>query len=238
MTRTAQLSLPLVMPAQAQKHVTVNQALSVLDTVTQLGVRSSVVSSSPDAVNDGDAFIVPVDAAGEWQGRSGAVAVWNNGGWSYLNARPGWRAWDESLSGWQIFDGVTWVPNALATSGGGAILSARVMEFDHSFGTGESNTTDGVVPAGAQVVGVSGRVIEAITGYGITGWRVGVGGADTRYGSRLGVALNSWLTGLSGSPVTYYSDTPLLLTAEGGRFATGKVRLAVHLIEIVAPSPV
>ena len=36
MARTAQLDLPLVMPAQAQKHVTVNEALARLDAAAQL----------------------------------------------------------------------------------------------------------------------------------------------------------------------------------------------------------
>lgn len=238
MPRTAQLSLPLVMPAQAQKHVTVNQAFSILDTVTQLGVKSSVASSPPDAPTGGDAFIVPAGATGEWQGRSGSVAVWTNGGWTYLNARPGWKAWDENLSGWQVFDGSTWIWNALATSTGGAALSARTLAFDHAFGAGLNNITSVVIPGGSQVIGVSGRVVEPISGSSLTGWRVGVQGADNRYGSRLGVALNSSLAGLSGSPVTYYSETPLLLTAEGGSFAAGKVRLAIHLMEITAPSPV
>ena len=41
MARTAQLSLPLVMPSQAQKHVTVNEALARLDAAAQLRVHSS-----------------------------------------------------------------------------------------------------------------------------------------------------------------------------------------------------
>ena len=36
MAKTAQLDLPLVMPAQAQKHVTVNEALARLDAAAQL----------------------------------------------------------------------------------------------------------------------------------------------------------------------------------------------------------
>src|SRR6188472_674929 len=133
MPSTAHLALPLVMPAQAQKHVTVNQALTILDTVTQLRVTDSATMTPPVSVSEGDAFLVPAGAGGEWEVRRGSVAVWNNGGWAYLSPRPGWRAWDEGLSAWQIFDGEAWVANALAVSPGGARLTARVLEFDHTF---------------------------------------------------------------------------------------------------------
>lgn len=238
MSSTVQLALPLVMPAQAQKHVTVNQALSILDTLTQLRVTSSVTATPPAAAGEGDAFLVPAGAGGVWADRAGSVAVWGNGGWSYLVPRPGWRAWDEESSGWQTFDGEAWAANVIAMSAGGARLSARVIEFDHQVVAGTTNLTTSLIPAGAQVAGISGRVISAISGAGLAGWRLGVAGADNRYGSGLGIARNAYVAGLSGSPVTYYSVTPLLLTAEGGTFASGVVWLAVHLVEISPPRPV
>lgn len=238
MPSTTQLSLPLVMPAQAQKHVTVNQALSILDTVTQLRVKSSTTTTPPASANEGDAFVVPNDAGGVWAGYVGSVAVWTNGGWSYLTARPGWRAWDEGGCGWQLFDGTEWASNALATSPGGSKLAARVLEFDHTIAAGATNLTSVPIPASAQVIGVSGRVMQAISGSGLTGWRIGVSGSDNRYGSGLGTARNAYLSGLSGAPVTYYAATPLLVSAEGGVFASGKVRIAMHLLEIFPPRAV
>lgn len=238
MPSTAQLALPLVMPAQAQKHVTVNQAFAILDTVTQLRVTASSVAIPPSSASEGDAFLVPAGAGGEWEGRRGSVAVWSNGGWTYLSPRPGWRAWDEGLSGWQIFDGEGWLANALAVSPSGAGSCARVVEFDHTFVAGTTNLTAIGIPAGAQVIGVSARVITAISGPGLSGWRVGVGGSDDRYGWGLGIGRNSYVAGLSGSPVTYYSATPLLLSAEGGSFVSGVVRLALHLVEISPPRTV
>lgn len=238
MPNTAQLSLPLVMPAQAQKHVTVNQAFAILDTVTQLAVRDSTAPTPPEPASEGDAFIVPHGAVGVWTSRVGEIATFSNGGWSYLTPRPGWRAWDERLSGWRLFDGRAWLPNALAVSGGGAVLAARVLEFDHEIVPGTTNATLVKIPAGAQVIGVSGRVTATITGTGITGWRAGVVGSDNRYGSGLGLARNAYLAGLSGAPVTYYAPTSILLSSEGGAFASGTVRLAMHLMEISPPRAV
>ena len=56
-----------------------------------------------------------------------------------------------------------------------------------------------------------------------------------RYGSGLGSEVNSYLVGLSGAPVTYYAPTPLLITAEGGSFASGQIRLAVHVACLIPP---
>lgn len=87
------------------------------------------------------------------------------------------------------------------------------------------------------VWGVTGRVTEAIGGT-LTGWSLGTGGSPARYGSGLGTALNSWAAGLTGQPLAYYAATDLVLTAEGGEFAGGKVALAVHLVEILPPRTV
>jgi hypothetical protein len=85
------------------------------------------------------------------------------------------------------------------------------------------------------VFGVTGRVLADITGT-LTSWRLGVSGSDDRYGSGIGTLAGSWLRGLTGTPLTYYAPTELLLTAEGGTFdGAGDVRLAVHYATIGLP---
>jgi hypothetical protein len=237
MTKTAQFQLPLVAPAQAQKHVTVNEALARLDALAQLRVVAADVSSPPVTTVEGAGYLVPDGATGDWDSRAGQIAIWSNGGWVFVAPRPGWRAWDESRFASIVFDGAGWVADASAISLVGASTQTRVLEFEHAISTGNENTTSAAIPAGAQVLGVTGRVTAAISGT-LTGWRVGVAGSDNRYGSGLGLGLNSYLAGLSGSPVTYYSDTPLLLSAEGGSFSGGSLRLALHLTELVPPRPV
>jgi hypothetical protein len=237
MSRTAQLALPLVLPAQAQKHVTINEALARLDAVAQLRVVSSQVATPPASAVDGAGYVVPAGATGAWAGKAGQVAVWCNGGWIFLVPKAGWRAWDEGAGGSRMFDGVRWVADAVAVSAGGAATALRILELEHAVTAGATNLTAVSIPAQAQVIGVTGRVTTAITG-SLSGWRVGVAGSDNRYGSGLGTGANSYLIGLSGAPVTYYAPTPLLISAEGGSFAAGAVRLAVHLVELVPPREV
>jgi hypothetical protein len=238
MSKTAQLELPLILPAQAQKHVTVNEALARLDAVAQLRVITSTLSTPPASAQDGASYLVPAGAVGDWSGSDGRIAVRANGGWVFLAPRAGWRAWDESRAGPLVHDGSGWVADATVVSPGGAGTVARIVEFDHDFFAGTSNTTSVTIPTHSQVLGVTGRVLAAVSGAGVTGWKVGVSGSADRYGSGLGLGVNSYLSGLSGSPITYYARTPLVLTAEGGTFASGKVRIAIHLLSLEPPRPI
>ncbi|MBC7155570.1 MAG: DUF2793 domain-containing protein, partial [Rhodobacteraceae bacterium] len=47
--------------------------------------------------------------------------------------------------------------------------------------------------------------------------------------------VGSFARGLLGAPMTFYAPTPLKLTATGGVFAGGTVRLAVHYLEVAVP---
>jgi hypothetical protein len=238
MARTSQLDLPLVMPAQAQKHVTVNESLARLDAAAQLRVLSSLLLSPPSIGVDGQSYLVPAGATGVWDGRVGQIAVWSNGGWTYLLPKAGWRAWDESRTGYLVFDGTGWTSDAITVSPNGACARWRAIEFDHVVSPGSTNATSVSIPGNTQVLGVTGRVASALTGPGLTTWRIGVAGSDSRYGSGLGIGLNSYLIGLSGTPVTYYEATPLLLSAEGGSLSSGTVRLALHVVQLEPPRPV
>ena len=50
------LSLPLIQPAQAQKHVTQNEALRVLDVVVQLVVIAADQTAPPAVSTAGDRY--------------------------------------------------------------------------------------------------------------------------------------------------------------------------------------
>jgi Protein of unknown function (DUF2793) len=199
---------------------------------------TTALQSPPPAASEGQCYIVPEGAVDDWQARARQIALCSNGGWMFLAPRAGWRVWDASRGAHLLFDGADWVPDAMATSPTGAGLICRVLEFDHVLIPGPSNTTAEQIPANAQVLGVSGRVLDAITGAGLTSWKLGVPGSVDRYGSGLGLPTNSYALGLSGTPVTYFSATPLLVSADGGDFAGGLLRLAISYWSIVPPRAV
>lgn len=102
------LSLPLMQPSQAQKHVTHNEALNILDTVAQLSVLGSTVSTPPVAV-DGDRYLVPAGSTGDWAGQEGAVAVFDGNAWLFFAPKVGWLAYDQSSGTYLHFSDVGWV---------------------------------------------------------------------------------------------------------------------------------
>lgn len=87
------LSLPLLMPAQAQKHVTHNEALVMLDAIVQLVVADRDLSSPPMEPAEGERYIVASDADGDWTGHEGEIALFLNGGWQFFVPNEGWIAW-------------------------------------------------------------------------------------------------------------------------------------------------
>ena len=235
MPDTPELTLPLLAPAQAQKHVTVNEALVRLDGMTQLRLRS-VTQTTPPAPVEGQAWAVPAGAVNAWAGQGGTVALASGGGWIFTPAARGWRAFVLDEGAPAIFDGDEWRIGAATLSPGGAGLALRALEVDVTLTPGAAVTTPVLFPARSIAFGVTGRVIAAITGTA-TAWDIGVAGDLQRYGSGLGVALNSWLDG-PGAPQVAWTPTPLEITAQGGSFAGGTIRLVGHWAELSLPDPV
>ena len=232
MSDTAKLGLPLVAAAQAQKHITVNESLTRLDALVQLELVSLGATVPPASPAEGEAHAIGAGATGLWSGEDGKVAVFANGGWVFLTPRAGWQGWSGETR--VQFDGADWIAGAGALSANGAGFVHRSVEVDHAVGAGATSTVAGAIPANVVVYGVTGRVLSDIGG--ATSLQVGVAGSADRYGSGIGTTAGAWLRGLTGSPLTYYAATDLVLTAESGSFdGTGVCRLAVHFAELTLP---
>ncbi|MEM9975909.1 MAG: DUF2793 domain-containing protein [Pseudomonadota bacterium] len=234
MDNTERLGLPLVQPAQAQKHVTVNEALLRLDALVELRLNSRSLAVPPGSAVEGACFAVSDGASDPWAGQGGKIAVFVNGGWDFIVPGIGWRAWIEDEGATAFFDGSEWKLGDGAISQNGAALTHRVIEIDHSVGAGVTSETVPVIPSHGVVFGVTARVTDALSG-GVGSWRLGVAGADDRYGTGYGATFDAWARGVTSSPIAYYSDTPLLVTAENGAFSGGTVRLSVHVAEMSPP---
>lgn len=231
---TARLGLPLMQPAQAQKHVTLNESLARLDGMVNLVLASTAATTPPATVVDGVCHAVPAGAVNAWAGQAGKIAIGSNGGWVFVDPRRGMRAHDLASGAMLVHDGQGWVEGALTMTPSGAGMSARVAEIEVTLTAGASVTTGLTIPAPAMVIGATARVTQAITGTA-TAWSLGTEGAADRFGTGLGVAVGSWAHGILGTPMTYWSHAPLILTAQGGNFAGGRVRLALHWWELRLP---
>ena len=234
MTDTNQLALPLLQAAQAQKHVTVNEALARLDGLVLLSLQSQSLATPPLVISDGLAYAVPTGAVNAWSGQDGKLAVGRNGGWDFVAPRRGWRALilDEGMQA--LHDGASWRAGMATLTPKNAGMAIKVAQIDHVIGAGTQSTTTSLIPPNAVVVGATARVVSALTGT-LTSWQLGNPGAIGRYGSGLGLGLNAFARGLLGQPTAFYSATPMQLDATGGAFAGGTVRIAIHYFEVTLP---
>ena len=106
------LALPYLQPAQAQKHVTHNEALRILGAVTQLSVLNAELGTPPALPADGDRYIVAAPGADAWAGQDHNIALWVDESWQFFEPGTGWRA-DIAGSGETLrFDGTAWVAPA------------------------------------------------------------------------------------------------------------------------------
>ena len=102
------LQLPLILPAQAQKHVTHNEALRLLDVMVQLSVLTRNLTVPPATPSVGDRHIVPAGATGTWAGQAGKIALYAVTGWEFVTPLTGWTAQVMTEGQAAVFDGLVW----------------------------------------------------------------------------------------------------------------------------------
>ena len=107
--QSPRLNLPFIQPSQAQKHVTHNEAIEILDIVVQLRVEDINQSDPPTSPNEGQAWAVSTTPNGAWTGQQGMIATWQNNGWLFVEPAQGWIAWVASAGRSFQFDGSDWV---------------------------------------------------------------------------------------------------------------------------------
>lgn len=108
MTDTPHLRLPLLAAAQAQKHVTHNEALFALDTLVQLACLDRDRASPPASPGEGDRHVVAASPSGAWAGHAGEIATWQDGLWRFVAPGAGFLAYLVDEHRFALFDGAAW----------------------------------------------------------------------------------------------------------------------------------
>lgn len=108
MTTTPHLAITLVEQSQAQKEITVNEALARIDAATGSGVISRTVSTPPGSPVDGDSYIVGSSATGAWAGKENAIAFYSSG-WQFITPKEGMTLWVNNEDTHYAYNGSTWM---------------------------------------------------------------------------------------------------------------------------------
>lgn len=97
--------------------------------------------------------------------------------------------------------------------------------------SGASVTATNLIPAGAVVVGVTAKVLTAVTG--ATSWQLGTAADPDRFAATGGIALGSTTDNINwtaGGIECFLAATSLILTANGSNFTGGAVYISVQYI--------
>ncbi|MPZ55017.1 MAG: DUF2793 domain-containing protein [Rhizobiales bacterium] len=129
MTDTANLGLPSIAAAQAQKHVTHNEALKVLDALVMLSALDRT-GTPPGAPDEGDRYLVTATATGAWAGWEDSIAAYQDGAWVRYQPGNGWRVLVLEDLTLYLFDSGAW---------------AAKLDFNHAISLGGALTTAGAL---------------------------------------------------------------------------------------------
>jgi hypothetical protein len=126
MPATPRLGLPLLAVAQAQKEVTHNEALVVLDALVHAAVEVGPVAAPPTTPAEGQCWIVGPAPTGEWSGQDGTIALWTAGGWRFLAPREGMQVIRLADRARICYDGGEWTPpETIAAPSGGTVIDVE-----------------------------------------------------------------------------------------------------------------
>lgn len=81
---TPRLGLPFLSAGQAQKEITHNEALQILDVIAGGAVEDGPGNTPPASPAPGAAYIVGSAPTGVWAGKPQCVAAYTGGGWRFV----------------------------------------------------------------------------------------------------------------------------------------------------------
>lgn len=123
---TATFALPLLMTAQAQKEITHNEALVLIDSLLVPMAESAGTDVPPETPQLGQCWLIGDNPTGAWNGQALSLACWTHGGWRFADMPVGahvavgpQRRWHRrTAAGWQA-------PTEIAPVSGGSVIDAE-----------------------------------------------------------------------------------------------------------------
>jgi Protein of unknown function (DUF2793) len=105
---TSRYALPLLASGQAQKEITHNEALLLIDALAHPAIESRSLTSAPLNPQPGQIWLVADNATGDWIGKSAQLALWTTGGWRFIVPKLGMVIWSKPDGFFILFTGTVW----------------------------------------------------------------------------------------------------------------------------------
>lgn len=113
MSTSERLSLPFLLPSQAQKHVTHNEALQRLDILVQAAVEGFGADTPPALPVEGTIWALGAAPTGDWAGHADELAARIEAAWLFIAPQEGWQALDKTTGSLKIRTAAGWDDLAL-----------------------------------------------------------------------------------------------------------------------------
>lgn len=154
--------LPLLQTGQAQKELTHNEALALIDMLLHPRAQSATLSAPPPGAAVGQCWIVASAGTAEWSGHDGQLACLTSGGWRFVAPRAGTRVSTADDGVTRLFDGSAWTLDAVRPDGlyiaGLRVVGARAAAI-------ADPTGGGVVDTEARAA--LGQILSVLRGHGL-----------------------------------------------------------------------
>ena len=147
METTERLGLPLLAPGQAQKELTHNEALQLLEILVAAAIEEPARNSPPTAPAPGSCYLVGSAPTGAWAQYANHLAAFTSAGWRFVAPAAGMAAMVKSNGLVASYSGSAWET--------GTIRAGRVLvDGLQVVGARASAVAD---PAGGSVVDAEAR---------------------------------------------------------------------------------
>lgn len=200
MSDTPNIGFPLLEQAQAQKEVTVNESLVILDALLG-GVISQTETTPPGSPSEGDAYIIPVSATGVWTGHAEDIAYFFGGVWNFLPPSVGrghevWVEEDGIFVQWSGGSPSGWIPANAGDASAVSYTPAVPADWDGGVDPGAVN--DGLDQLAERVTDLEGAGAGTVTSVDASGGvQTASGSAITTTGTVRGAHVINAQTGTS-----------------------------------------
>lgn len=141
MENTQRFNLPYIMPSQAQKHVTHNEAVRLIDGLLHIHLVDIDANTPPTAPVEGHAFGLGNAPTGNWAQQAGQIAIWQDGAWAFCTPVHGMVAWVAAQTRLMAFTNSGWAEavgsltqlgiNASASDGQRLSMASTESVFSH-----------------------------------------------------------------------------------------------------------
>jgi superoxide dismutase, Cu-Zn family len=117
-------SFPLLFAGQAQKELTVNEALCRADALIHCAIEDQL-AAPPTSPTEGQCWLIAASPTGDWDGHAGDIACREAGAWLFVTPRDGLRMLNRATGQEMFYRGGWQVPTTPAAPTGGTTVDAQ-----------------------------------------------------------------------------------------------------------------